>query len=169
MYSIYQKWQKFPQTKIPYTVWSDSNNLIKLVLKNFLTSIEDFESTKKELELSFSQKQVYNIKNSVIKKRLFSYNATYFFSQILIGFACSLIPVGFRAILISCLSFVSQKTYPWEFLREELILSRSYVVLGHPLYHHQFFIFKKCYKLWTARSERLILSGFSYLYDTYYR
>ena len=35
--------QKFYQAKIPYTVSSDSNNLIKLVLKNFLTSIGDCE------------------------------------------------------------------------------------------------------------------------------
>ena len=34
---------KFPQTKIPYTIYSDSNNLIKLVLKICLTSIEDCE------------------------------------------------------------------------------------------------------------------------------
>ena len=46
---------------------------------------------------------------------------------ILIGFACSSIPVGFRAILMSFLSFLSQKAYPGEFLRPEVILSRSYL------------------------------------------
>ena len=33
----------FSQTKIPYTVELDSNYLIKLVMQNFLTSIEDCE------------------------------------------------------------------------------------------------------------------------------
>ena len=41
---------------------------MKLVLKNCLTSIEDCESTKKELELIFSANQVYSIYKSVIKK-----------------------------------------------------------------------------------------------------
>ena len=45
----------------------------------------------------------------------------------MIGFAYSLIPVGFRVILMLFLSFVSQKTYPREFLRPEVILSRSYL------------------------------------------
>ena len=45
----------------------------------------------------------------------------------LIGFSYSLMPVGFRAILMSFLSFLSQKTFPGEFLRPELILSRSYL------------------------------------------
>ena len=47
--------------------------------------------------------------------------------QILIGFAYSSIPVGFRAISISFLSFLSQKTYPGKFLRWQVILSRSYL------------------------------------------
>ena len=58
LYSIFQKWQKFSQTNIPYTVKSDSNNLIKLVLKNCLTSIEDCEWTKAELQLIFLPNQV---------------------------------------------------------------------------------------------------------------
>ena len=33
----------------------------------------------------------------------------------------------FRAISMSFLSFLSQKTYPGEFLRPEVILSRSYL------------------------------------------
>ena len=45
----------------------------------------------------------------------------------MIGFVYSLIPVGFRAISMSFLSFLSQKTYPGEFLRPEVILSRSYL------------------------------------------
>ena len=45
----------------------------------------------------------------------------------MIGFANSSIPVGFRAILVSFLSFLSQKTYPGEFVRPEVILSRSYL------------------------------------------
>ena len=38
-----------------------------------------------------------------------------------------LIPVGLRAFLVSLLSFLSEKTYPGEFLRPEVILSRSYL------------------------------------------
>ena len=57
----------------------------------------------------------------------------YFFSQIYIaqyvltGFAYMLIPVGFRRISMSFLSFLSQKTYPLEFLTTEVILSRIYL------------------------------------------
>ena len=70
---------------------------------------------------------------SAIKKSLPSYSVTSFFSQIytswkiLKGLAYSLIPVSFRTILISFLSFLSQKTYPGEFLRPKIILSRSYL------------------------------------------
>ena len=46
--------------------------------------------------------------------------------KILIGFSYSLIPVGFRTILMLFLSFMSQKIYPGEFLRPEVVLSRSY-------------------------------------------
>ena len=45
----------------------------------------------------------------------------------MIGFAYSLISVGFRAILMSLLSFLSQKIYPGDFLKSEVILSRSYL------------------------------------------
>ena len=45
----------------------------------------------------------------------------------MIDFSYSLIPVGFKAILMTFLSFLSQKTYPGEFLRAEVILSRSYL------------------------------------------
>ena len=45
----------------------------------------------------------------------------------MIEFAYSSIPVGFRAILMSFLSFLSQKTYPGEFVRPEVILSRTYL------------------------------------------
>ena len=45
----------------------------------------------------------------------------------LIGFAYSSIPVGIRAILMSFFIFLSQKTYPWEFLRSEVVLNRIYL------------------------------------------
>ena len=38
-----------------------------------------------------------------------------------------MIPVGFRPILMSFLNFLSQQRYPGEFLRPEVILSRSYL------------------------------------------
>ena len=53
--------KKFSQTKNSYTIQSDSNDLIKLVLKNCLTSTEDCEWTKKEIGLIFSPNQVYSI------------------------------------------------------------------------------------------------------------
>ena len=61
------------------------------------------------------------------------------------GFAYSSIPVGFSAISMSFLSFLSQTIYPGEFLRPEGILNRSYLkqiqyLTGTP-YHHQFVIF----------------------------
>ena len=61
--------KKFSQTKNSYTIQSDSNDLIKLVLKNCLTSTEDCEWTKKEPELIFSPNKVSSIQKSVIKKR----------------------------------------------------------------------------------------------------
>ena len=45
----------------------------------------------------------------------------------MIGFAYSSIAVGFRAISMSFLSFLSQETYPGGFLRQEVIFSRSYL------------------------------------------
>ena len=36
-------------------------------------------------------------------------------------------PVGFRTVSMSFLSFLSQKTYPGQFLRPEAILGRSYL------------------------------------------
>ena len=68
-----------------------------------------------------------------IKKGLLSYSGTSFFftdiyrMKLLIGFAYGSILLGFRAISISFLKFLSQKTYPGEFLRLEVILSRSYL------------------------------------------
>ena len=41
--------------------------------------------------------------------------------EILIGFSYSSKPVGFRAILMSFLNFLSQKTYPGEFSRPEAV------------------------------------------------
>ena len=45
----------------------------------------------------------------------------------LIRFSYSIISVGFRVILMSFLNFLSQKRYPGEFSRPEVILSRSYL------------------------------------------
>ena len=45
----------------------------------------------------------------------------------LIGFAYSLTAAGFRAILMSFFSFVSQKIYTGKSLRPEVTLSRSYL------------------------------------------
>ena len=36
-------------------------------------------------------------------------------------------PVGFRAIMMSFLSFCSEKTYPEEFLRQDIILRRNHL------------------------------------------
>ena len=44
-----------------YYIIRQQYDLIKLVLKNCLTSIEDCEGTKKELELFFSPNQVDSI------------------------------------------------------------------------------------------------------------
>ena len=68
-----------------------------------------------------------------LKKTLLSYSATSFFhryiphGKFLIAFVYSSIPVGFRAISMLFLSFLSQKTYPDKFLRPDIILSRSYL------------------------------------------
>ena len=56
----------------------------------------------------------------------------------LIGFAYSSASVGYRSISMSFLSFLSQNTYPGEFLKPEVILNRSYsnkcsISLGLPL------------------------------------
>ena len=60
----------------------------------------------------------------------------------MIRFFYSLIAVGFRAILMSFLGFLSQKRYPREFLRPEGILSTGYLrnccIWWSPPYHHQF-------------------------------
>ena len=51
-------------------------------------------------------------------------------------FFYSLIPVGFRAILMSFMSFLSQKRCPGEFLKPEVILSsylKSYCIWRSPL------------------------------------
>ena len=55
----------------------------------------------------------------------------------MIRLAYDSVPAGFRAILISFLSFFSQKTYPVKIFRPEVVLSRSYlkkcsVWLGSP-------------------------------------
>ena len=86
------------------------------------------------------------------------------------------------------LDFLCQKTYPGKCSISKVILSRSYLGkcspaflkngkltcpnqdckcwLGHA--QCQFLIFYKCHKIWTTWSQRLVLSEFSCLYDTYY-
>ena len=63
----------------------------------------------------------------------------------LIGFSYSLRPVGFRAILMSFLSFLSQKSYPEKFSKPEVILSRGYLktccISCPPPYHINFSFF----------------------------
>ena len=88
---------------------------------------------RKNLSSFFHQIKFIVFKIVWIKKGLLNYSPTLLFLTdiyhivILIKFSYSLIPVGFRAILMSFLSFLSQKTYPKEFLRPEVILSRSYL------------------------------------------
>ena len=45
----------------------------------------------------------------------------------MIGFAYSSVAIGFRIISILFLTLLSQKTYAGEFVRPEVILSRSYL------------------------------------------
>ena len=65
----------------------------------------------------------------------------------MIGFTYSSMPIGFRTISMSFLSFLSQETYPGDFLRLEVILRRSYLRKCSswplPSPYHQFVIFKK--------------------------
>ena len=56
----------------------------------------------------------------------------------MLGFVYTSIPIGLRAISMSFLSFLSQKTYPGEFLSSEVVFSRGYLRkcstwLGPPL------------------------------------
>ena len=57
---------------------------------------------------------------------LLNYSAIHFFWQIYIAWY-SIISIGFRAITMSFLSFLSQKAYPGECLRPDVVLSRSYL------------------------------------------
>ena len=88
--------------------------------------------TRKNLSSFFHQIKFIVFKKVWLRKVLLSYSAASFFHRyklhknILIGFSYSLIPVGFRTILMLFLSFMSQKIYPGEFLRPEVVLSRSY-------------------------------------------
>ena len=88
---------------------------------------------RKNLSSFFHQIKFIVFKIVWIKKGLLNYSPILLFLTdiyhivILIKFSYSLIPVGFRVILMSFLSFLSQKTYPKEFLRPEVILSRSYL------------------------------------------
>ena len=61
---MYQKWQKFSQTKTSYTVQSDSHDLNKIStekLSDLKLVLKDCEWTKKELEPIFSPNQFYSI------------------------------------------------------------------------------------------------------------
>ena len=76
---------------------------------------------RKKLGSFFHQIKLTVFQRVRLKKRLLSYSATSFFLADIYrmvkfdGFAYSLIPVGFRAVLMSFLSFLSQKTYPGNF------------------------------------------------------
>ena len=85
----------------------------------------------KELNLIFAPHQVYDVWNSVIYKgKLLSYSAPSFsFTDmywIMIGFSYSSKQVGFKEISMSVLNFLSQKIYPGEISRPEIVWNRSY-------------------------------------------
>ena len=83
---------------------------------------------RKNLSSFFHQIKFIVSKKVWLKNRLLRYSATsFFFTDICRTFSHSLILVGFRATLMSFLSFLSHKPYPGEFLRPEVILSRSYL------------------------------------------
>ena len=92
---------------------------------------------------------------SVIVLHLF-FSQTYTARYILIGFVYSSVPVDFRAISMSFLSFLSQKTYPGKFLRPKVILSGIYLrkcnIWLPPPFYHKFVIFKKRHKILTVWS-----------------
>ena len=55
--------KKVFQTEVPYTVQSDSNNLMKLVLKICLTSVNQIVSEpRKNLSSVFHQSNLYYLK-----------------------------------------------------------------------------------------------------------
>ena len=132
---------------------------------------------RKNLSSFFPQIKFIVFKRERLKNGLLSYSATFFFpqiytaKQILIRFVYCLIPVGFIAILMSFLSFLCQKTYPGEFLKSEIISSRSCLrkySIWLPTYHINLSFFKNAKKLLTAWSQRLIFPGFSCLSDPYH-
>ena len=64
-------------------------------------------------------------------------------------FPYSSIPVGFRATLMSFLSFLSQKHIQEYFEDQRLFeaeIIKENVVFGHHPYHHRFVIPQKCHK-----------------------
>ena len=100
--------------------------IVSLQLKNV-------SEPRKNLSSFFHQIKFIVLKRVQLQKSLLCYSATSFFPQIyigwliLIGFAYSLIPVGFRALLILFLSFSSQKTYTGESLGPQVVLNRIYL------------------------------------------
>ena len=75
----------------------------------------------------------------------------------MIGLSYSSKPVGFRAILMPFLSFLSQKRYPNEFSRPEVVWNRfikEKLVFKMSVEAHQFEIFKS-----TINSEMLGVKG----------
>ena len=99
---------------------------------------------RKKLSSFFRQIKLIVFKRARLKKVYSAVVPHFFFLKIytawkiLIGFAYSSILLGFRAILMLFLKILSQKIYPDENLRSEVILSRSYlrkcsIWLGLPL------------------------------------
>ena len=82
---------------------------------------------RKNLRSVFHGIKFIVFKRVQLKKGLLRFSATslFFFHRYLIGPTYSLILVGVRAILISFLSFLSQKTYPRKFSRAEVVLVRT--------------------------------------------
>ena len=83
---------------------------------------------------SFFHQIMFKVFKTVRLKKVYSAIVAHLFfhrnvpdGKFLIGFAYSFKQVGLRANLMSCFSFLSQKTYPGEFVRPEVVLSRSYL------------------------------------------
>ena len=108
---------------------------------------------RKKLSSFFRQIKLIVFKRARLKKVYSAVVPHVFFlkiytaRKILIGFAYSSILVGFRAILMLFLKILSQKIYPDENLRSEVILSRSYL--------------RKC-SIWLPRSIIINFPFFKY-------
>ena len=126
------------------------NNISSEKLSDLKLVLKDCEWTKNEFELIFSPNQVYSIWKSANKKSLLSYSTTLLFSQIhaawyiLIVFAYSSIPVGFRAISMSFLSFLSQKIprgafKTRDYIKQKLSKKMQYLAGIPPIINLSFF------------------------------